>query len=67
MMDNVRKHGWMPEEISSKKGKTADDDTLAKVLFYDIVHQAQVSAGLGCIDTPNCYDSIVHAIFYLVF
>jgi hypothetical protein len=33
MMDNVRKHGWMPEEIYSKKGKTADDGSLAKVLF----------------------------------
>jgi hypothetical protein len=33
MMDNVRKYGWMPEEIYSKKGKTADDGSLAKVLF----------------------------------
>jgi hypothetical protein len=26
MMDNVRKHGMMPEEIYSEKGRTADDE-----------------------------------------
>ena len=25
MMDNVRKYGYMPEEICSEKGKTADE------------------------------------------
>ena len=67
MMNNVRKHDWMPEEIYSKKGKTADDGTLAKVLFYDIVRQSRVSAGLSSIDAANCYDSIAHAIASLVF
>ena len=28
MMNNVRTHGWMPEEIYSEKGKTADDGSL---------------------------------------
>ena len=67
MMNNVRKHDWMPEEIYSEKGKTADDGTLAKVLFYDIVRQSRVSAGLSSIDAANCYDSIAHAIASLVF
>ena len=67
MMDNVRQHGWMPEEIYSEKGKTADDGTLAKILFYDIVRQARVAAGLSSIDAANCYDSIAHAIASLVF
>ena len=66
-MDNVRKFGWMPEEIYSEKGKTADDGSLAKVLFYDIVRQARVSAGLSSIDAANCYNSIAHAIASLVF
>ena len=30
MMDNVRKHNLMREEIYSEKGKTADDCSLAK-------------------------------------
>ena len=67
MPDNVRKHGWMPEEICSEKGKTADDGSLAKVLFCDIVRQSRVSAGLSSIDAANCYDSIAHAIASLVF
>ena len=37
------------------------------VLFYDIVWQARVSAGLSSIDAANCYDSIAHAIASLVF
>ena len=36
MMNNFQKHGHMPEEIYSEKGKTADDWSLAKVLCYDI-------------------------------
>ena len=67
MMDNVRKHNLMPEEIYSEKGKTADDGSLAKVLFYDILRQTRVAAGLGSIDAANCYDSIAHAIASLVF
>ena len=67
MMNNVRKHGWMPEEIYSEKGKTADDGSLAKVLFYDIVRQSPVLAGLSSIDAANCYDSVAHVIASLVF
>jgi len=37
MMHNVRTHGLMREEIYSERGKMADDSSLAKVLFYDIV------------------------------
>ena len=39
MMNNVREHRMMPEEIYSEKGRTADDGSLAKALFYDIVRQ----------------------------
>ena len=66
MMNNVRSHGYMPEEIYSGKGKTADDRTLAKVLFYDISHQTRITAGLGCIDAANCYGSVAHALGSLV-
>ena len=37
MLDAVRSHGFMPEEIYSEKGKTDDDCYLAKVILYDIV------------------------------
>ena len=50
-----------------REGETADDGSLAKVLFYDIVRQSRVSAGLSSIDAANCYDIIAHAIASLVF
>ena len=47
MLDNVRKYNLMPEEIFSERNIMPDDGTLAKVLFYDIVRQLQVSAGIS--------------------
>ena len=67
MLDNARRSGFMPEEIYSERGKMADDGSLAKVLFYDIVRQSRLSAALASIDAANCYDSIAHAIASLVF
>ena len=37
MLENARKYGFIPEEVYSKRGKTADDGTLVKVLFQDFV------------------------------
>ena len=53
MMDNVREYGFMPEEIYSEKGKTADDGSVAKVLFYDIARQSRVVTGLSSINAAN--------------
>ena len=33
MRDSARKCGFIPEEVYSERVKTADDGTLAKVLF----------------------------------
>ncbi len=52
----------MQEEIYSEKGKTAEDRSLAKVLFYDLVQQSQTNAGLSSIAAANCYNSIAHTI-----
>ena len=67
MLDNVRKYNLMPEEIFSERNRMEYDGTLAKVLFYDIVRQLRVSAGISSVDAENCYDSIAHAITSLVF
>ena len=67
MLDNVRKYNLMPGEICSERNITADDGTLAKVLFYDIVRQLQVSAGISSVDAENCYGRIAHAVASLVF
>lgn len=67
MMYNVRKYGYMAEEIFSEKGRMADDGSLAKILFYDIIRQKRIPAGLSSVDAAQCYDRIAHAIASLVF
>ena len=67
MIDVVRKHGLMADEVFSEQGRTAEDGALAKVLFYDIVRQFRLPAGISSVDAANCYDSIAHAIASLIF
>ena len=67
MLENARKYGFIPEEVYRERGKTADDGTLAKVLFQDVVRQTRLTAGPASVDAANCYDSVVHAIASLVF
>jgi hypothetical protein len=57
----------MPEEIYSEKNRLADDGTLVKVLFYDIVRQTRLPAGISAVDADNCYNHIAHLIALLVF
>ncbi len=67
MLDVVRKYKLMPEEIHSEKNCLADDGTLVKVLFYDIVHQTRLPAGISAVNADNCYDRIAHPIASLMF
>ena len=67
MLENARSHGLMPDENFSERNRTADDGTLAKVLFLDTVRQTRFLAGLSLVDATNCYDSVAHAIASLVF
>ena len=67
MMENVRRHNYMPEEIYSERGKMVDDGSLAKVLFYDISRQSIISTAIASVNAANCYDSVTHAIASLVF
>ena len=45
----------------------ADDGTLAKVLFFDVMRQFKLPAGLSSVDAANYYDSVAHAIAALNF
>jgi hypothetical protein len=45
----------------------ADDGMLAKVLFYDIVHQSRLPVRISAVDADNCYNRIAHPIASLVF
>ena len=41
MLDLARRHGLVPEEIYSEKGRIAEDAVLHQVLAYDIARQKQ--------------------------
>jgi hypothetical protein len=47
MLDTARKYKLMPEEIFSKKNRTADDGGLTKTLFYDITRQTRSPAAIA--------------------
>jgi hypothetical protein len=66
MLHNMRKYELMPEEIYRERNRLADDGTLSKVLFYDIVGQLQHPAGLASVDADNCYDRIAHPMASIV-
>jgi hypothetical protein len=67
MLQQARKYKLIPEEIYSKQNRLEDDETLAKVLFYDIVWQTKRPAGISAVDADNCYDQIAHPIASLIF
>ncbi len=66
-MNNSRDHNLMPEEIFSKKNRMAEDSTLCKTLFYDIMRQAHFPAAIASVDAFNCYNRIAHAMASIVF
>jgi hypothetical protein len=67
MLQTVREFKLMPEEIFSERNRTADDGTLSKVLFYDLVRQSRRPAGVASVDADNCFDRVAHAVASLVF
>ena len=46
MLQQARKYKLILEEIYSERNWLADDGTLAKVLFFDLVCQSRRSAGI---------------------
>ena len=67
MMEKVREHALMPNDIFSKQNRMADNGTLSKTLFCDLVRQALAPAAIASVDASNCYDRIAHTIASLVF
>jgi hypothetical protein len=67
MLHQARTYKLIPEEIYSERNRLADDGTLSKVLFFDIVHQMRRSVGSSAVNADNCYDRIAHPIASLVF
>jgi hypothetical protein len=67
MLYQARKYKLIPKEIYSEHNQLADDGSLAKVLFYVIVHQSCLMVGISAVDADNCYNTIAHPIASLVF
>jgi hypothetical protein len=67
MLNTAKKYKLMPEEIFSKKNCTADNEGLAKTLFYDITRQTRLPAAIASVDASNCYDQIAHAMALFIF
>jgi hypothetical protein len=67
MLDHDRHHDLIPDEIYSKRNWLAEDGTLNKVLFYNIVWQTRCSAGIAAVDADNCYNRITHSIESMAF
>jgi len=67
MMENACHHNLMPNEIYSKRGRQADDDTLAKTLTYDKIGQTRLPAGITSVDADSCFGRIAHLIALLIF
>ena len=67
MLANARKYSLISEDIFSERNRMADDGVLAKILFYDIIRQQRVSAGIASVDAAKCYNRVAHSIASLVF
>jgi hypothetical protein len=67
MLDKAQKHKLIPEEIFSKKNRTANDRGFTKLLFYNILHQTHSAVAIALVDASNCYDRIAHAMSSLIF
>ena len=53
MMDLARRHGMVPEEIYSKKGRTVEDAVLHQVMAYDIARQKQTPLIVTSVDAAQ--------------
>jgi hypothetical protein len=67
MLNNTRKHAFMPEDFFRKRNCMVVDGTLCKTMFYDITRQARIPAVIASVDASNCYDRIAHAMASLIF
>ena len=53
MLDNVRKYKLMPEEAFNERNRMADNRTLSRVLFFDLVRQTMFPADLSLVDAAT--------------
>jgi hypothetical protein len=57
---------YIPEELFSQKGSTAEDAKFDKTLMADLSRQARQPMTVVLADAANCYDKVNHIIMSLV-
>jgi hypothetical protein len=65
-MQTLTQSGYIPEELFSQKGSTAEDAIIDKTLMADLSRQAQQPMIVTSANAAYCYDRINHIIMTLV-
>jgi hypothetical protein len=65
-MQMLAESGYIPEELFSQKGSTAEDAKFDKTLMADLSRQARQPMTVVLADAAYCYDRVNHAIMSLV-
>jgi hypothetical protein len=65
-MDSLTRNDFLPEELFSQKGSTAEDAKFDKTLMADLSRQARHPMTVVSADAAYCYDRVNHIIMSLV-
>ena len=65
-MQRLTDIGYVPEELFSQKGSTAEDAKFDKTLMADLSRQARHPMAVTSADAAYCYDRVNHVIMSLV-
>ena len=65
-MQTLTDIGYVPEELFSQKGSTAEDAKFDKTLMADLSRQARHPMAVTSADAAYCYDRVNHVIMSLV-
>ncbi len=65
-MQTLTSSGYIPEELFSQKGSTAEDAKFDKTLMADLSRQARHPMTIILADAAYCYDRVNHVITSLV-
>jgi hypothetical protein len=65
-MQNLTDSGYIPKELFSQKGSTAEDVKFDKTLMGDLSRQARQPMAIILADAAYCYDRVIHVIMLLV-
>ncbi len=65
-MQNLTDSRYIPKELFSQKGSTAEDAKFDKTLMADLSRQARQPMAIILADAAYCYDRVNHVIILLV-